>query len=348
MSGDFELEPYSKKTSYQQWQEAQGIPIIKGYLVEDLNEVPLEPWERKGGRGALISLEGNEETDDAYLCEIPPSSSLKPQKHLFEEMIYVLNGRGSTAIWNEIGEKRAFEWKQGSLFSPPLNTWHQHTNSGNEPVKYLAVTTAPSVINLFHNIDFVFNNSFVFKDRYDEKAGDFSAEGRMLHTERHIWEGNLVPDVRTCELYEHNTPAGIHRTILLQMSDNTLCAHVSEVPVGYYREAHRHYPGAVVVILSGHGYTLLWPPDGGARMRIDWRQNSLFVPPGGWFHQLFNTSKEPARDLGLRWGGLKHRSGKQWKENLDVKLGGDKIVFADEEPEIRKLYETELAKAKLT
>ncbi|MDO8636113.1 MAG: cupin domain-containing protein, partial [Dehalococcoidia bacterium] len=119
---------YDVKTPYDLWQESEGIPIVRGYHIEDLKKVPVKPWSRKGGLGTFINLEGAEQADDAYICEIPPGGSLKPQKHLFEEMIVILQGRGATTIWNEGGAKQTFEWQEGSMFSPPLNVWHQHFN----------------------------------------------------------------------------------------------------------------------------------------------------------------------------------------------------------------------------
>ena len=43
-------------------------------------------------------------------------------------MIYILDGRGSTTVWNEAGARIAFEWKAGAIFAIPLNAWHQHFN----------------------------------------------------------------------------------------------------------------------------------------------------------------------------------------------------------------------------
>src|SRR5204863_2925168 len=99
--------------------------------------------------------------------EIPPAKSLKPQRRLFEETIYVIDGQGAAAVWHREDRKQTFEWQKGSLFSPPLNTCYQLFNgSGSQPARYLAVTTAPTMINLLHNHDFIFNNNFTFTDRF--------------------------------------------------------------------------------------------------------------------------------------------------------------------------------------
>lgn len=78
-------------------------------------------------------------TNNACVCEIPAGSRTKPQRHLFEELIFVLSGRGAMTVWQEGGNKQTFEWHEGSLFSPPLNAWHQHFNPGTEPARYLAL-----------------------------------------------------------------------------------------------------------------------------------------------------------------------------------------------------------------
>jgi len=166
------------KTPYQEWVDSQGIPVLKEFYVKDLGAVELEPWDWKGGLGAYLNLIGTGESNDSYICEIPPGKNLKAQRYLFEEMIYVVSGRGATSVWNEEGRKSTFEWGPGSVFSPPINTWRQHFNgSGSEPARFFAVTSAPLVINLFHNSEFVFNNSFPFEDRFDNAEDYFSGKG---------------------------------------------------------------------------------------------------------------------------------------------------------------------------
>ena len=95
---------------------SEGIPIIQGFFLEDIRKVHLQPWQRTGGLAARICLEGTGETNDAYVCEIPPGKALKPQRHLFEELIYIVSGRGATTVWNDPQSKHTFEWQDGSVF----------------------------------------------------------------------------------------------------------------------------------------------------------------------------------------------------------------------------------------
>ncbi len=332
--------------TYENWLEKEGLPVIKDYSVFDLMKTPLKPWSRKGGLGVYLNLIGSEGVIDAYLCEIPPGGSLLPQRHLYEEVIYILSGYGATTTWVEGSAKQSFEWQAGSLFAPPLNAWHQHFNGqSDKPVRYIGVTRAPVYMNLFHDLDFIFNNDTVFKKRYQGEDGYFSSQGKA-HPNR-IWESNFIADCRGFKLQEWQERGAGGSTIFFELSNNIQAAHVSEFPVGTYKKAHRHGPGAHIVILGGQGYSLIWPA-GGERLKIDWRENSLFVPPAMWFHQHFNTGKEPARYLAVHAEHSYKYKGIGKDTNMfdrkSTKLGGNEIYYEDEDPEIRKLFKEELIK----
>ncbi|MEK7377971.1 MAG: ethanolamine ammonia lyase-activating protein, partial [Candidatus Binatota bacterium] len=77
-------------TPYDTWAASQGVDVVKGFGVENVYEVPLKWGERMGGNGGFINLDGRGYLDDAYVCSIPPGKSLRPQRHLFEELVYIL------------------------------------------------------------------------------------------------------------------------------------------------------------------------------------------------------------------------------------------------------------------
>jgi len=115
-----------RETSYEIWLKEEAIPVFEGYGVEDVRELPLKAWQRTGGMGAYIDLEGMEGFTGMYVGQIPPGGALNPEHHLYEELIYIIQGIGATEVWSAGDEKRKmhFEWQQGSLFAIPLNTRH--------------------------------------------------------------------------------------------------------------------------------------------------------------------------------------------------------------------------------
>ena len=87
-------------TPFDQFLEWEELPVIRNFVVSDIRKLEVMPWRRRGGQGCYIILGHPKEPPNsaAYVCEIPPGESLKPQKQMFEEMIFVLKGRGATSL----------------------------------------------------------------------------------------------------------------------------------------------------------------------------------------------------------------------------------------------------------
>ena len=355
---------------YEEWLKQEGIPVYRDHHIADLRAAELKPWKRMGALGAHVDLIGGEGVNAGYICEIPAGASTNPQRYLFEEVIYVLSGEGETVIWTPGGSKRSVKWKAGAVVAPPLNVWRQHVNRGTAPARFLSMNNSPVVIDLFHNADFVFNNDFVFRDRYDGET-DFFGDGKenFHHKETtpenseiargvHTWDSGFVPDARTIGLSEVKERGQGNSRVELQLAENTMQCHISEFEVGTYKKAHRHGPGSHVVMLNGSGYTLMWKEsakysESKTQVRIDWKEGSLFVPPDGWFHQHFNSGADAARYIAPTWGGdgkwfmralggggRTHRLGK-----TSIRKGGNLIEYEDEDPIIKEIFEAELKKS---
>ena len=353
---------------YMEWRKSEDLPLYSDYGITNLRALELKPWKRMNAAGAHIDLKGGEGVNDAYVCEIAPGGKTNAQRYLFEEVIYVLSGEGETIIKSG-GQAQTIRWKAGSIIGPPLNTWRHHVNTGNGPARFLAITNAPVVIDLFHNTDFVFNNDYIFRDRYDGSPASFGSGSEKLRQKQtsseeseqaggvYTWDSGFVPDARTIGLKASRERGTSNSRIELQLADNTMQAHISEFEVGTYKKAHRHGPGSHVVMLNGTGYTLMWKgspkfSDAPDHVRVDFIEASLFVPPDGWFHQHFNTGHDPARYLAATWGGdgkwfmralggggRTHRLGK-----TSIRKGGNLIEYEDEDPSIREIFEAELRK----
>ena len=113
------------------------------------------PWEmsRQGLLKHLLNEQMNTrmETVDAYMQIIPPGSRSGKHRHLAEECLYVLEGRGydlhqdcdveitDTYHWTPQAEVKRFEWEAGDIIYIPPNTIHQHFNADpKQPVRLIS------------------------------------------------------------------------------------------------------------------------------------------------------------------------------------------------------------------
>ncbi len=128
------------------------------------------------------------------------------------------------------------------------------------------------------------------------------------------------------------------------MAKGSMNSHISQFPIGTYKKAHAHGPGAHVIVLSGEGFSLMWP-EGEEPQRFDWEVGTMIVPPNMWFHQHFNTGTTPSRYLAFKHEGVAIRNAqgvpKAW---ISRRAGGDQIDYIDEQPEIRRIFAAALAK----
>ena len=354
-----------RETTYEIWLWQEGIPVVEAYGVQDVREVSRKPWPRTEGKGAYIQLKGMEGFTGMYVGEIPPGGALAPEKHLYEELVYILQGIGSTEIWSgrESKAKMHFEWQAGSLFAVPLNNWHRLINGSREPVIFLAVTTAPLIMDLLHDIDFIFHCDYVFEQRFDGRPDYFVPTSQRSETVKGfwVWESNFIADVKNASLDPAERKGAGVRITALEMGGSTLVGHIAEWPVGRYHKAHHHHGGAILLILRSKGYTLMWPQEMGERpyrqnradqvVKVDWREGSVLSPPTNWFHQHFNRGKEPARQLAFRYttqsgkyplgiGRALNRAGVR----TSTREGGTLIEYEDEDLQVRIDYEAALGK----
>jgi oxalate decarboxylase/phosphoglucose isomerase-like protein (cupin superfamily) len=331
-----------KETPYTRWVAKEGLDIISAFYVRNLHTAELKPWARRGGRGVFINHDASRTSNDCYVCEIPSGGKLAPQRQLFEEMILILDGRGSTSVWNDAGKKVTFEWQKGSLFAIPLNAWHQHFNgSGQQPARYVSVTNGPPVMNLYEDEEFIFNAPYDFKNRFAGEPDYFTNRGEQRGL---LLQTNFVADAVNLPLIAAKERGAGGGHIRFNMARGSMNSHISQFPVGTYKKGHRHGPGAHVIVLTGEGYSLMWP-EGEEPRRYDWEVGSMIVPHNLWFHQHFNTGTIPARYLAFKHEVVSIRNAqgvpKAW---ISQRVGGDQIDYADEKPAVRTLFAEALAK----
>lgn len=152
------------------WLKGAGNERLYQRLLDDAQDAPSRnsrrkkilkpselPWEmaRQGLLKHLINENMNTrmETVDAYMQIIPPGSRSGRHRHLAEECVYVIEGKGydihqdcdveitDSFEWVPQEETKRYEWEAGDVIYIPPNTIHQHFNLDPErPARLISAT----------------------------------------------------------------------------------------------------------------------------------------------------------------------------------------------------------------
>ena len=336
---------------YLEWLGREGLPVVDDFGV-DLLAVQTAPWGRYDANGAAVHLKGRGDFLCMLVIDIPPGKATAPLHHLYEAVFYVLAGRGSTAIDQHGGDARTFEWGPRSLFAIPLNSGYRIFNgSGKEHARLACTANLPAVLKMFHDEAFVFGDGWPFaeragKSKYLDGKGDLIS----IRPGNHLWETNFVPDLAQLELKAWSERGAGGSNIMFALADGTMHAHISEMPVGTYKKAHRHPADFHVMCVTGKGYSLLWYEGDEDFRRVDWKHGTVFAPPDFMFHQHFNTGPTPARYLATAYGSLRYPFTEAKRKALfggvstSVKKGGNQIEYEDQADVIHQMYVEEARK----
>ena len=350
---------------YERFIEDLGIPIHRGLGVRNCRDLALGDCAAIGGRAAAGELAGLGGVPGLLLVEVPGGGALKAERHLYEEIFYVLEGRGATEVWTASEPTPSvFEWQTNSIFSVPLNSWHRVVNTSREPALILTANNAPPIMELIRDRSFIFGCDYDFPDRFKSQPGYFDGDlvlGEEELSLRAIYRGALVPDALNCKLPLDGQRGIGHRHFYLQLAGNYSTGFLAQYPPGRYSKTHSHPSGPVLFCVAGEGYTLTWPRTAGTTPWRDGHGDKVlrqdYVPgglvsaaPGGadWFHAHFCTSPDGLRVMALLGGYPPRVFGKPGDEviamNEDVNLGGNTIEYPDEDPMVRKIFREALVR----
>ncbi len=334
--------PYGRPSPYEQWIATTGVPIHRGYFVEDVRTIELGPWAERECDAAFLVLAGQEGVSEARLTGIPPAKTLPPRRFALDEITYVVSGRGLATVWaGDDGPKRTFEFGTKSMFMVPRGFNFQLTNtSGSDETRLLHYNYLPISMGIVPDAGFFFESTYVSADVMGE--ADLYSEAKAVLPDgargagRVYWHGRFFPDMAAWDKLHtyQERGAGGHRVGVV-FSGSTMWSHMSVFPSRTYKKGHRHGPGVVIIIPAGEGYSIMWP-EGGERVVIPWHEGSVFVPPNRWFHQHFNVGGEPARYLAFH---APRGTGQTERVNRE----SDQIEYPAEDPFIREKFESELA-----
>ena len=191
-----------RNTPYDQWFEKnkERIPTFQGLVIQDARTEPLQPWEDMGVDGLYLKMADYQITD-GWILEVPPHGKTKKQRHLFEAGVYFFGGPGYIELQQEGRRAQRIKFGYRTLFSIPLNVQYQIFNESDDPVRIVAVTSFPFVLNSMNSEEFVFNNPFAFHDRYDAHE---NYDSFREHPEENQTITNVVPDAVEFELDEYD------------------------------------------------------------------------------------------------------------------------------------------------
>jgi mannose-6-phosphate isomerase-like protein (cupin superfamily) len=82
----------------------EGVTIERQQGVGDVYAVETTPWQRTSTKTAFLDL--TTDSVKGSIVDIPPGGKYNVEKHMYEEIFFVLNGRGATTVWVESNSPR--------------------------------------------------------------------------------------------------------------------------------------------------------------------------------------------------------------------------------------------------
>jgi gentisate 1,2-dioxygenase len=269
-----------------------------------------KPWARFGVNGAFCHLDGRDDFLTVFLIELAAGAASAPQKHLYEEVCYVLSGSGVTEFETADGRKQTIEWGPKSLFAVPMNARYRHRDTSGRPARLAAVNDLRYLLSLFRNQQFIFDTPTAFPER----------EGGTV----------LVPDAATATVEA------------LTLANASLGADIVELAPRTYGQASRQMQGSLLFGVAGEGFTLSWEEGAQDFTRTDWRHGIVHAPPGMAFHQHFNPDAKPARYIDAQFGSQHHpmlRSRRAAYGDTKVYAAGSATIpAAGQDPRIQQIW----------
>src|ERR1051326_1815211 len=123
-------------TPWEKYLASEGVPVLRGFAVQDLMKSKLGPWKRYGCDGAYVCLDGAGGMTAGFILEIQPGKQALPVRHMYESRVVVLSGQGEAHFWQDGGKKVTARWQKGTMFPFPLNVNYEIVNTGKEPARF--------------------------------------------------------------------------------------------------------------------------------------------------------------------------------------------------------------------
>lgn len=267
--------------SYGDWAQAEGVPIITA-VEADLLSTTVTPWRRFGSNGAIVHLTGRGDFLTLFLFELAARGQSTPQRHLYEEVFFVLSGRGATEIETPDGGTRRQDWATNGLFTVQMNARHRHINESDKPARIVSVNDLRYLFNVFRNEAFVFANNAAFPER---AGGSDQRDGARLET------------TQTIDLTTTTLGAG---PLDITLAQGSIGATLHEIAPGAPQNGPHTDTGCFLFSVNG---TLKLQQGDAARAL---RAGIVTAVLPDTAYQLVNTGAQAARLLAVRMGSARY------------------------------------------
>jgi quercetin dioxygenase-like cupin family protein len=152
---DLETERWMQGTKTASYYE-QNLAEARNWKPKEAVIHPQDmPWEDspQGKIKHILNerMENVQTVIDLYVQFIPPGSKSGKHRHMAEEALHILEGKGydlhwdvdfelkDKYYWKVAAEPKRFEWEAGDTVLIPVNTVHQHFNADpDKPARFIS------------------------------------------------------------------------------------------------------------------------------------------------------------------------------------------------------------------
>lgn len=140
-ANDFRFhDRYDDEPDYWTSRTEANYGKVKINTIKDVVNEALEPDASAGEQVSVRRYSmGGHRTLSHAMVEIGVGGHEREHRHLAEEAMLILRGRGVTTLRTDDGREVQVEWQAGDLLSPPFQVWRRHRQLGYEPVRFLRV-----------------------------------------------------------------------------------------------------------------------------------------------------------------------------------------------------------------
>ena len=302
--GRYGIDPISTGST------SEGIPVTEDFGV-DLFDVPTAPWPRYGVKGAAVHLKGRGDFANMFVFDIPPGGN-RPRRSATSTKRSSTCSKATAARRSNspTARKRSFEWGAAQPVrdpaqrqAPPFQRQRPRARAArlhHQPAdddEYLPQRALRLRQRLRFRRARRQEASISPAKAISSRCGPATTCGRPISS----------PISTGIELKAWGDRGAGGTNIMFVLADGTMHAHISEMPVGTYKKAHRHGAGFHVMCVTGHGYSLLW-------YRATRRTSAASTGSTAWCSRRPTSSStsistpapQPARYLATGVGGLRY------------------------------------------